>query len=91
MVYDSGGTLLAAVTRRQVSVSGSMHCPMGKIIRRTVGVLCAIPLLSVAAYFCLRGVAVWQKGYTWAQMDWNGDGSTSLGEYFQTSDIGRHY
>lgn len=30
-----------------------------------------------------------QKGYTWSEMDWNSDGSTSILEFFESSDIGK--
>ncbi|MDP9838844.1 hypothetical protein J2T09_003616 [Neorhizobium huautlense] len=45
--------------------------------------------LPLAFYFCLRGYAVLQHGYSWKQMDWNGDGTTTIAEFFEASDVGK--
>lgn len=42
----------------------------------------------VVVYFALKGVASWQQGYTWSEMDWNRNGSTTIVEFFAASDIG---
>jgi hypothetical protein len=40
-------------------------------------------------YLAARGFASWRQGYSWAEMDWNQDGSTSIVEFFMASDIGK--
>lgn len=40
-------------------------------------------------YFGLRAWSVWETGYSWKEMDWDGNGSTSILELFESSDIGR--
>ncbi|MFD2262263.1 hypothetical protein ACFSM5_05140 [Lacibacterium aquatile] len=48
-----------------------------------------IAILAVSAgYLGWRGVLVLNQGYNWAEMDWDGDGSTSLLEVLEASDIG---
>lgn len=45
--------------------------------------------LLVAAYFVLRGISSFRQGYSWEEMDWDQDGSTSISEFFAASDIGK--
>lgn len=48
----------------------------------------AVPAAVVVLVFFWRAVAVWRTGYDWNQMDWNGDGHTTVAEFFQTTDVG---
>lgn len=43
----------------------------------------------VALYFCFLGYASLQHGYSWKEMDWNGDGTTTITEFFEASDVGK--
>lgn len=56
---------------------------------KTVAVLAcsiaAIPLI----YLGYIAVGVLQMGYGWQEMDWNADGSTSVGEFLSSTDIGK--
>lgn len=45
-------------------------------------------MVIVSAYIIILGFASWQKQYTWDEMDWDNNGSTTLSEFFQASDIG---
>lgn len=45
--------------------------------------------LALLAYPVARGMAVLWQGYAWHEMDWNQDGTTSVGEFFEASDIGK--
>jgi hypothetical protein len=61
---------------------------MGKIRRASSAVFAAVMLL-VLGYFVLRGVASWNQGYSWKEMDWQQRGSTSIADFFAASDIGK--
>lgn len=43
----------------------------------------------IFAYVCARVWAAYHTGFTWKEMDWNGDGRTTLIEVLSSSDIGR--
>lgn len=43
----------------------------------------------LAIYFGLRVFGAWSQGYLWSEMDWNKDGTTSIGELLAASDIGK--
>ena len=43
----------------------------------------------LVVYIFLRGVGVFLHGYSWREMDWSGDGKTTIIEFFEASDIGR--
>ena len=61
---------------------------MGKIARRILIVVLVLPCSIALLYFSFIAIAVLQKGYSWKDMDWNSDGSTSILEFFESSDIG---
>ena len=42
-----------------------------------------------AVYLGMRALAVERQGYAWDEMDWNEDGTTTLSEYFMSSDVGK--
>lgn len=56
----------------------------GKIVFLSVIAIC----LMVVLYLLVRGAVSFKKGYSWAEMDWNQDGSTTITEFFESSDIG---
>lgn len=60
---------------------------MGKIkpLMICLGVVCAL----VVIYFFMRIVGSAMQGYSWREMDWNQDGTTSISEFFAASDIGK--
>ncbi len=43
----------------------------------------------VIAYFSFRAAGSLNQGYSWQEMDWHQNGSTSLGDFFAASDIGK--
>lgn len=55
-----------------------------KIVFLTVVAICLI----VTLYLIARGAVSFKKGYSWVEMDWNQDGSTTIAEFFESSDIG---
>lgn len=59
---------------------------MGKI-KRISTTLAALVLGLVILYLLVRVFAVLSHGYSWTDMDWNQDGSTSINEFFMASDI----
>lgn len=56
---------------------------MRKTVLIIVGVLLALPVLFMSG----AAVAAASQGYGWAQMDWNGDGRTSAGEFLAAADV----
>jgi len=61
---------------------------VGKRVASSALLTLAIGVFIVFVYLVLRAAAALQQGYTWSDMDWNSDGSTSIFELFESSDIG---
>ncbi|GAB7531405.1 hypothetical protein PS3A_38170 [Pseudomonas sp. 3A(2025)] len=59
---------------------GNLKC--GAVIVAVVGILPGL-------YMVFWLYSSWAQGYTWAEMDWDGDGSTDVSEIFLASDIAR--
>lgn len=51
-------------------------------------ILSALAVLALL-YIGSRAFAVVSAGYSWSEMDWNSDGTTSITEMFAASDIGK--
>lgn len=62
---------------------------MGKIAKRAALLLLTSLAVLFATYLVFRAVAAARQGYSWSEMDWNSDGSTSIIEFFESSDIGK--
>ncbi|MCA9483213.1 MAG: hypothetical protein KC553_05720 [Nitrospina sp.] len=45
-------------------------------------------ILLASAYFCIQLILVFNHPAPFRDMDWNGDGSVSILEIFQTNDLG---
>lgn len=58
---------------------------MRKTVMIIAGALLALPVLFVGG----GAVAAASQGYGWEQMDWNGDGRTSAGEFLAAADVGK--
>jgi hypothetical protein len=54
---------------------------------RTLLLILGMPAVLAVIYYGFLAVRVAGMPYTRAQMDWNGDGRTSLGEFFATADV----
>lgn len=52
------------------------------------GWLLVATCFALVCYLSLRSVAALGKGYSWSDMDWNRDGSTSLSEFLSAGDVG---
>ena len=59
---------------------------MGKMIIKTI---VATFIIFVITYYSYKGVASWQQGYSWTEMDWNERGRTTIADFFAASDIGK--
>ena len=46
-----------------------------------------MPLVLAVLYYGWLGLQVSRMRYTWREMDWNGDGKTSIREYFETAEV----
>jgi hypothetical protein len=46
-----------------------------------------MPLVLAVLYYGWLAVQVARTRYTWKEMDWNGNGRTSVREFFQTADV----
>jgi len=55
---------------------------MGKI-KRLFLLSAATGCLLLTAYFAFRALGSLSHGYSQKEMDWNQDGATSIGEFFQ--------
>lgn len=55
---------------------------IGRVLWGAVGLVLAMPVLWLA----ILAVGSLGKGYSWREMDWNGDGRTSIGEFLETGD-----
>lgn len=58
-------------------------------LKRTSLLITAGALLAMVLYVLCRCIVSWKQGYRWDEMDWNQDGTTTLSEFFEASDIGR--
>jgi len=61
---------------------------MGKIKSLTAAFFAAVLLITVL-YLGVRAYYANRQSYSWNEMDWDGDGSTSLSEFLRSSDIGK--
>ncbi len=55
--------------------------------RHALLLIFGMPLIMAVLYYCWLAIAVARTRYTWQQMDWNGDGHTTIGEFFRTADV----
>lgn len=45
--------------------------------------------LPAVLYFCAVGLSSLQHGYSWKEMDWNEDDTTTIVEFLEASDVGK--
>jgi hypothetical protein len=55
--------------------------------RRALLLIFGMPLILAVLYYSWLSVAVVRTRFSWRDMDWNGDGRTTVGEFFQTADV----
>ena len=55
---------------------------------RVLFYLVTAPAMLLVLLYGWRAVQVWQRGYAWKEMDWDGNGRTSIREYFATTSVG---
>lgn len=61
---------------------------MGKM-KRMILVVPPVLITFIGAYLVIRIVASLMQGYSWQEMDWRQRGSTSIGDFFAASGIGK--
>jgi len=54
---------------------------------QTMALILGMPLVLAVIYYSYLAVNVARSPYRWREMDWNGDGRTTLGEFFATTDV----
>ena len=54
---------------------------------QTMALILGMPLLLAVLYYSSLALNVAGSPYTWREMDWNGDGRTTPGEFFATADV----
>lgn len=54
---------------------------------RPLLIIFGMPLILAVLFYGKLAIAVQQTRFTWKEMDWNGDGRTTISEYFQTADV----
>lgn len=59
----------------------------GPDARRALILIFGMPFILGALYYGWLTVAVMRTRYSWQEMDWNGDGKTSIAEFFETADV----
>ncbi len=59
----------------------------GNDARRALLLIFGMPFILAALYYGWLTIAVLRTRYTLRDMDWNGDGRTSVGEFFKTADV----
>ena len=57
------------------------------MVRRAILVLTLMVLIPVSLYYGIRAGVVFSKGYSWQEMDWDSDGQTTIGEFYESSDV----
>lgn len=63
-----------------------MAQPFGKrLVVTTIAVVLAIPTF----FFAMRALTAWRQGYSWAEMDWEGKGHTSISDFLRAADVGK--
>ena len=45
-------------------------------------------LLPIFTWYCVVAIAAYRHGYPFEDMDWNGDGKTTLSEFLEAADVG---
>ncbi len=56
--------------------------------RRLLAYVLAVPAALLAALYFMYSLAAWRAGYAWSEMDWDGSGHTSIGEFLHSRDVG---
>jgi hypothetical protein len=56
-------------------------------LRRTLFFLALGILVLILAYPACIALGALERGYGWREMDWNGDGRTTLSEFLASADI----
>ena len=54
---------------------------------RTLLLILGMPAVLAVLYYGFLAVRMAGMPYEWKEMDWNGDGRTTLGEFFATADV----
>lgn len=58
--------------------------------RRRLIVTSVLAVLAVPAFFLsARVFAAWRTGYSWAEMDWEGKGHTTVVDFLKSAEIGK--
>ena len=61
--------------------------PAGPDSRRAMILIFGMPFILGALYYGWLTIAVMRTRYSWRDMDWNADGRTTIGEFFETADV----
>ena len=59
----------------------------GRQAARTVALILGMPLVLAVIYYTYLGINAARSPWSWKEMDWNGDGRTTMGEFFATADV----
>jgi len=63
-----------------------MSGPFGRrLILSAIAAVLAVPLFFLA----IRALTAWRQGYSWAEMDWEGKGHTTIADFLRAADIGK--
>lgn len=51
--------------------------------------LCILAAIVILPFLLLFTVVSLQQGYSWKEMDWNEDGTTTIAEFLEATDVGK--
>ncbi|MGE0117383.1 MAG: hypothetical protein AB7S71_04235 [Dongiaceae bacterium] len=61
---------------------------MNTTVRKWIVRVLLTVAVVLAAFIVWRVTPSLQQNYSWTEMDWNGDGATSIGEFLESADVG---
>ncbi|MVF23294.1 hypothetical protein EVC37_16960 [Methylocaldum sp. BRCS4] len=62
---------------------------MGKVMIKLMTKIVGVVFIFLLIYLISRASSSYRHGYSWREMDWNQDGTTSIAEVIYGSDIGK--
>lgn len=63
-----------------------MSGPFGRrLVVAAIAAVVAVPIFFLA----IRALTAWRQGYSWAEMDWEGKGHTSIADFLRAAEVGK--
>jgi len=71
------------------SVERDRRFGLANALRHYAHLVVAAVFVATFTWLAFATLATLQRGYDWAEMDWNGDGLTSIAEFLDAAYVGR--